>query len=106
MPRKRFLKKRRMAASTITLVRYSSGVLANQRDFQSRMMPRRCAYGCTVCVIVFYFAFLARTFLAGALVPSSKVTMDMVLRIVPERPRAKGRERRMTAPLLTAIVFT
>src|SRR6185312_11401247 len=57
MPRRRFLRKRRIAESTITFVRYSSGVLANQRDFQSRMTPRRCAYGCTVCVILFSFSF-------------------------------------------------
>src|SRR3989344_7706402 len=52
-PRKLFLRKRRIAASTHTFCRYFAGDFENQRDFQSRMMPRRCAYGCTVCVILF-----------------------------------------------------
>src|SRR3989338_8841289 len=55
-PRKRFLRKRLIAASTQTLWRYFAGDFENQRDFQSRMMPRRCAYGCTVCVILFCLA--------------------------------------------------
>src|SRR3989344_3941481 len=61
----------------------------------------------------FAVVFLAEVFL-GALAPfagfvdtpSSRNTILIVLRILPERPRPNGRARRMTAPLLTVMVFT
>src|SRR3989344_3941480 len=69
-PRKRFLRKRLIAASTQTFWRYFAGDFENQRDFQSRMIPRRCAYGCTVCVILFCVdggGFCRCSFLCGGL---------------------------------------
>src|SRR3989344_5938021 len=46
-----------MVASTMTFSLNCAGVFANHRLFQSRMMPMRCAYGCTTCVILFCRAF-------------------------------------------------
>src|SRR3989344_1696526 len=67
MPRRRFFKKLRMVVSIITFSRYCFGVPANQRDFQSRMTPRRCAYGCTVCVIKLFGCLLGARLLGGRL---------------------------------------
>src|SRR3989344_4671457 len=91
-PRKRFLRKRLIAASTQTFWRYFAGafvVCALRFDF----------FGDVTFVVFADFAVFADT-------PSSRNTMLIVLRRVPERPRPKGRARRMTAPLLTVIVFT
>src|SRR5581483_10380362 len=50
MPRNFFERNSRKRISDLRLSWYLP-LPANQRDFQSLMMPRRCEYGCTVCDI-------------------------------------------------------
>ncbi len=73
-------------------------------------MDVRCVSYYFVAAAGFFATFFAERaftgFAAFAETPSSRNTMLMVLRTLPARPRAKGRMRRMTAPLLTVMVLT